>query len=178
VRKRRVIAVVLTGVVGLSVLAPAAAAASAYAQVLQTYQATGTVPPCRFSGPELAAALRGIDTYGQQYFADFGNAVQSALSQRAAGACSRGIRPVVTAAVPQAPLPASATSPTNANVPLPMLLLGGLALVVALAGGAGVLIRSQGWDPRWAAAWRHAWAETGYRMSGGLSDAADRWRRR
>ncbi len=59
-----------------------------------------------------------------------------------------------------------------------MLLLGGLALVVAVAGGAVALVRNQGWDPRWAAAWRHAWAEAGYRMSGGLSDAADRWRRR
>ena len=177
-RKRRAIAVVLAAVVGLSALAPAAAGASAYGQVLQTYQATGTVPPCRFSGPELAAALRGIDSYGQQYFADFAGAVQSALSQRAAGACSRGIHPVLTAAVPQAPLPASVTSPTNAGVPVPMLLLGGLALLVALGGSATMLVRRQGWDPAWAAAWRHAWAEAGYRMSGGLSDAADRWRRR
>jgi hypothetical protein len=169
-------AILLTVVV--SALLPSAVRASPYSQVLQTYQATGTVPPCRFTSAELGAALRGIDTYGQQYFADFSNAVQSALTQRAAGACTRGLHLAASAAGPQAPLPASATSPTDGSVPLPLLLLAGLALLVALVGGAVGLARTQGWEPPWAAAWRHAWAEAGYRMAGGLGDAADRWRRR
>lgn len=162
-----------------ALFAPAAASASAYSRVLQSYQARGSVPPCQFTSAQLAAALRGIDTYGQQYFADFSYAVQSALAQRAAGACTGAVHPVVAAAsAPQVPLPASATSPTNGSVPLPMLLLAGLALLAALAGGAAVVARRQGWEPHWAAAWRHAWAEAGYRMAGSLEDAADRWRRR
>lgn len=176
-RKRRVIAFVLTGTIGLA--APSAAGASAYSQVLQAYQTSGTVPPCRFSSAQLAAALRGIDTYGQQYFADFSDAVQSALAQRAAGACTPGTHHAASGGVaPQAPLPASVTSATNGSVPLPMLLLAGLAVVVALIGGAALLVRRQAWEPAWAAAWRHAWAEAGYRMAGRLSDLADRWRRR
>ena len=175
-RKAWITIAVLT--LGLSVLAPTAVGASAYTQVLQTYQATGTVPACRFSSVELEAALKGIDTYGQQYFADFSDAVQSALTARAAGTCLHGVHAVATAAAPQAALPAAATSPTGGSVPLPMLLLGGLALATALVGGTLAVVRSQAWEPRWAAAWRHAWAEAGYRIAGGLSDAADRWRRR
>jgi hypothetical protein len=174
VRKRWAIA----AVIAMGLVAPAGASASAYSQVLQTYQATGTVPACRFTSAQLEAALHGIDSYGQQYLAEFGNAVQSALTQRASGGCTRGVHVLATAAAPQAPLPATATSPTDGNVPLPMLLLAGLALVVALAGGGIAIARSQGWEPSWAAAWRHAWAEAGFRMSGALSDAADRWRRR
>ena len=176
-RKRRVIAALLTGAISLA--APSVAAASPYSQVLHTYQAAGTVPPCRFSSAQLAAALRGIDTYGQQYFADFGDAVQSALAQRAAGACTPGAHRAAGAAnAPQAPLPASVTSPTDGSVPLPMLLLAGLAAAAVLIGGAVLVVRGQGWEPGWAAAWRHAWAEAGFRIAGRLSDAADRWRRR
>ncbi len=85
---------------------------------------------------------------------------------------------MASATAPQAPLPASATSPTDGSVPLPLLLLSGLALVVSLIAGAVAIAHSQGWEPHWAAAWRHAWGEAGYRMGGGLGDAADRWRRR
>src|SRR5579859_224869 len=65
------------------------AAADAYREVLSIYEAEGSIPPCQFSSPQLEAALRGEDAYGAQYFADFTDAIQSALAQRASGACTR-----------------------------------------------------------------------------------------
>jgi hypothetical protein len=179
VHKRWAIAIWLTGLMIVLAATPSSATASAYSQVLRAYQVSGSVPPCRFSSAQLAAALRSIDTYGQQYFADFSNAVQSALAARAAGACTPGAHPRVSSSpAPQAPLPPSATSATDANLPLPMLVLGGLTAVLSLAVGAAAATRSVGWEPGWAAAWRHAWGEAGYRMSGRAADLADRWRRR
>src|SRR5947209_3881842 len=69
---------------------PATAGASAYSEVLHVYETRGSVPACTFTGAQLAAALKGVDVYGQQYFSDFTNAVRAALSQRAAGACVSG----------------------------------------------------------------------------------------
>jgi hypothetical protein len=156
---------------------PVAASASPYTDVLHAYQAYGSIPACRFSSAELAAALRGIDTYGQQYFADFSDAVQSALAARAAGACARGVHPTVASgAVPQAGLPASATSGTDAGLPLPIVLLAALTLAFVLVAGARALANSQGWEPAWATAWRHAWAEAAYRMEGGVAELLDWWR--
>jgi GH25 family lysozyme M1 (1,4-beta-N-acetylmuramidase) len=76
--RRLIVATALT----LALIPAAAASASVYTEVLNTYQATGSIPPCRFSSGQLSAALKGIDTYGQQYFADFSDAVQSALAAR------------------------------------------------------------------------------------------------
>ncbi len=162
------------------VLAPATAQASAYTDVLRVYQATGSIPACRFSSSELAAALKGIDTYGQQYFADFTEAVQSALAQRASGACTPGLAAHLsgTAASSRIPLPASVTSATDANVPAPIIAMAALAAVLAAAFGVGVLARGLGWEPRWAAAWRHAWDEASYRVGGGFDAFADWWRGR
>ncbi len=171
-RKRGAIILLLAGLA----LAPSAGA-SPYSQVLAAYQSTGSVPACRFSSAQLVAALHGIDTYGQQYFADFSDAVQSALAARAAGACAPGAhRALAVGAVPQVPLPASATSATDANLPLPLLALAGLTVLLVIAIGANALMRGGGWEPAWAVAWRHAWAEASYRMAGHLSDLADRWR--
>lgn len=173
-RKRRAIAVLI-----LLALHVPAALASPYTDILHAYQTQGSIPPCRFSSPELAAALKGIDTYGQQYFADFSDAVQTALAARAAGSCARRVHPAVSSgAVPQVALPTSATSATDAGAPVPILLLAGLTLLMALVAGAGALARSQGWEPAWAAAWRHAWAEAEYRVGGGLAEVADWWRSR
>lgn len=160
-------------------LVPAAAHASAYTDVLGVYQADGSIPPCRFSSSELAAALRGIDTYGQQYFADFTAAVQTALAQRASGACTPGLAAHLrtgTVAAPRTPLPASVTSPTDANVPAPILALAALTLLLGSAVGLGALARAFGWEPAWAAAWRHAWREASYRAGGGIGDFVDWWR--
>jgi hypothetical protein len=160
-------------------LAPAAARASAYTDVLHIYQAEGSIPPCRFSSAELAAALKGIDTYGQQYFADFTEAVESALAARASGACTPGLAGHLRASgtvAPRTPLPASATAATDAAVPAPILAMAALAILLALIAALGALARSFGWDPRWAAAWRHAWGEASYRLGGGLDEFGDWWR--
>ncbi|HEX3975480.1 MAG TPA: hypothetical protein VHW96_04405 [Solirubrobacteraceae bacterium] len=117
-----------------------AAAASAYQQVLRVYQANAAIPPCRFSAPELQRALGGVDTYGAQYFADFTNAVQAALTARAAGACgpAPAARRPTGAGGPSsdavARLP-SVTAPTSAGVPVPLVVLAALAVAGALGGG-------------------------------------------
>lgn len=160
-------------------LVPAAARASAYTDVVHAYQAEGSIPACRFSSSELAAALKGIDTYGQQYFADFTEAVQSALAQRASGACRPGLAVHSRASGtsrPSAPLPASVTAATDAGVPAPILAMAAVGILLALVAGLGAFARSFGWDPQWAAAWRHAWAEASYRVGGGLEEFADWWR--
>ncbi len=168
-------------VLGALALLPASALASAYTDVLRVYQASGSIPPCRFSSSELAAALKGIDTYGQQYFADFTEAVQSALAQRAGGACVPGAAARVSQAAESpssVPLPASVTSPTNADIPAPIIAMAILAALMAAILGVGAGARAFGWEPRWAQVWHHAWAEASYRASGGFDAFADWWRGR
>lgn len=119
---------------------PAGAAPSAYQQVLRVYEANGAIPPCRFSAPELQRALGGVDTYGAQYFADFTNTIQAALTARAAGACGPAPaprRPGAAGAASEvvASLP-SVTAPTSAGVPVPLIVLGALAVAGVLTGAA------------------------------------------
>jgi hypothetical protein len=168
----------LIAAVALAALLVAAtlARASAYTKVLQTYEQTGSIPPCQYSSAQLSSALKGVDTYGAQYFADFTNAIQAALSARASGQCTPG-------GVPHAPLggaqarapapPSSVTASTDAGVPLPIVLLALLAALCALLGGAVAVSRLRGWDPAWAAAWRHGWDEAGYRAGGLWSEFRD-----
>jgi len=169
-------AVTLIALIALA-LAPAAARASAYTDVLRVYQADGSIPPCKFSSVQLDAALKGVDTYGQQYFADFTNAVQSALAARASGACSPGLHAFSTAgaSAPSA-LPPSLTSATEANLPAPILLMAALGVVIGSVLGLRALARGFGWEPAWAAGWRHAWGEASYRLSGGWEEVLDWWR--
>jgi hypothetical protein len=131
----------------VSAMVPAMADASAYQQVLGVYESQGTVPACRFSGPELADALKGVDTYGAQYFADFTQAVQAALSSRAAGACTGAVPPApvqVRGGVAEPPAHfGSVTAATSAGVPAPLAVLGGLALVGALFGAGTAVVRSR-----------------------------------
>jgi hypothetical protein len=175
--RRRIAVVALLA--GLCAGAPTVALANPYAEVLHAYQSSGSVPACRFSSPQLAAALRGVDTYGQQYFADFSDAVQTALATRAAGACtSSAHRTQASTAGPEAPLPASATAPTAASPPLAVLLLAGLTVLVALGAGVKAVGRSRGWEPGWALAWQHAWGEVGYRAGGRGAQAREWWRAR
>jgi hypothetical protein len=127
-----------------------AAGPSAYQQVLRVYEATGAIAPCRFSSPELQRALGGVDTYGAQYFADFTNAVQAALTARAAGTCGpapaqrrarvTGATGVSSDAVARLP---SVTAPTSAGVPVPLVVLAALAVAGALGGGVA-LVRASG----------------------------------
>ncbi len=150
--KLLVVLAVLVGpaVGGLARPVPARAA-GAYQHVLRVYEATGTIPPCRFSAPELQHALGGVDTYGAQYFADFTNAIQAALTARAAGTCGPAPlrRPAAASAASAdavARLP-SVTAPTGAGVPVPLLVLAGLAVAGAL-GAAVARARAAGRSPR------------------------------
>ena len=86
----RVARLALTAAMLVVLSAPGAAGASVYSQVLHAYQASGAVPPCRFTTGQLETALSSIDTYGAQYFQDFATAIQNALSARAGGACVPG----------------------------------------------------------------------------------------
>jgi hypothetical protein len=168
-----VIAAVLTLVLAMG---PGGARASEYTDVLHVYQTHGSIPACQFSSAELSAALGGIDTYGQQYFADFSNAIQNALTARAAGACIPGASPVVPAArAPSAPaaLPSSVNSTTDAGVPAPIVAMAAIAVVVATALTVRGIALAGGWEPGWTVRWRHAWGEAGYRVQSGWSDFVD-----
>jgi hypothetical protein len=165
-RSRLLVALTLLTVVAL----PASAAyASAYSKVLGVYEQKGTVPPCQFTGAQLSSALKGIDTYGAQYFQDFTNAIQAALAARAGGACKPTHTAVVlgpSAGSGSASIPGgSVTRATGANLPAPIILMvvlaGALALVVAIVQ----LARWRGREPAWAQGWRHSWRESGYRTS-------------
>ncbi len=129
-----------------ALLPAAASAASDYQRVLQVYEREGSIPPCQFTAGALQAALGGIDTYGAQYFADFTQAIQSALTARAAGTCATGqAAPASSAAGAGTPVPpppgGSLTAATGAGVPLPLALLGGAAVIGALTLGARATVR-------------------------------------
>jgi hypothetical protein len=124
-----------------AVLPASASATSAYQQVLHVYEREGSIPPCQFTAAQLQTALSGVDTYGAQYFADFTQAVQAALTSRAGGACSvsaaRGPATRIQASGPVAPPPAVAlTASTSAGVPWPLAVLGGLAVAGSLLASA------------------------------------------
>lgn len=169
----------------LATAPPALAGSSAYQSVLRAYQTAGSVPACRFSARELQSALKGIDTYGAQYFADFATAVQTALSQRASGTCSRSRPAAAGAALSRLRAGPGASSPrlrspvapaTSAGIPLPLLLLAIIAGLGLLGGTTAAAWRRRGWRPRWALAWSHAWGEAGHRAGAVWLDFLD-WAR-
>jgi hypothetical protein len=90
VRSVQTLIAALAGAGAGAVMLPAGAAraASQYQRVPQVYERAGSIPACEFSSPELESALKGVDSYGAQYFADFTQAIHDALSRRASGACS------------------------------------------------------------------------------------------
>ena len=157
---------------------PAAASASAYSTVESAYASTGAVPACEFSSPELAAALKQAPTYDLEYFGDLTAAINTALSERAGGECTRHTRVAGPGPAPTGPLanlrpPLSATAATGADLPLPLLL----ALLIAAAAGLIWLglsgVRLAGWDPTLAQRARHSWAEAEDRLSGTWADFQD-----
>jgi hypothetical protein len=150
-------------------LAPAAAG-NAYDRVFQAYSSTGMVSACQFSAATLESALKTAPTLDQEYDADFTDAVQSAISAQAGGACRsgknrlKGLKLGLGGYGNTSP-PGSITSPTGAGIPLPLAILLALvaaALLVALAVGVA---RALGFDPPWAQAALHALRETEYRLS-------------
>jgi hypothetical protein len=174
--RHRLILVAATIVLALG-LPAASAGASIYSQVLRAYETNGSIPPCQFTSPQLQNALKGIDTYGAQYFADFTNAVQDALASRAAGTCSP--HPKQPAAVPAGgthgqPLRLGpVTAATGSSLPAPMLMLAVFGALLAVCGAIGGLAWWRGWSPSWARAWGHAWSEAGHRAGGAWSDFED-----
>jgi hypothetical protein len=82
--------------------------------------------------------------------------------------------PVTAGGLPPGPVPAK----SRAGVPAPILLLAVFAGLFLLVGAVAGTARVLGWDPGWAVAWRHSWAEAEYRIEGGWLALADRLRRR
>lgn len=170
----------LTGLtcVLLALLVPALAGADAYSNVETAYASAGNLPACEFSSRELSAALKQAPNYDLEYFGDFTDAIQTALSQQADGACSGRRAAVVSHARPTGSLarlrpPASPTAASGASIPLPLLLGLALAAAAALLGLVVVTARSRGWDPEWAIGVRHSWSEAEYRLSGAWESFRD-----
>jgi hypothetical protein len=167
--------------------AGASRASGLYTRVLHAYQANGRVPPCEFTSPQLASALNGMDTYGQQYYADFIAAINAALTARAGGVCSgshhrSGIRTGrpsggTSARIPGGALPSSVTAPTSSGLPLPMLLVIVLGALLAAAVAVPRWARVGGRGPLSDTSWRHAASEARYRMAGAWLELRDRLRR-
>ena len=159
---------------------PSPARADIYQRVQAAYEQYGSVPPCKFTSAQLETTLKAVDTYGAQYFADFTDAVQAALTARASGQCSprsaSGSQRTHPGALAPGRLPSSPTSPTGASVPGTILLMGALALLTGVLGTLLWLLRLSGTEPRWLAASRHAVAEAGYRLAAGWQDGLDAWR--
>lgn len=160
------------GLVAALVLWPAAASGAGpsdvYARVLRAYQTTGSIPACRFTSQQLSAALGDVDTYGQQYFADFISAIQTALAARATGGCSKKRHRIASVSggrlATGLKLPTSVTAATSAGVPAPLIALGIAAAALACAAGLSVLVGRRGTP----AGWRHGWAEARYRAADAL----------
>lgn len=150
-------------------------------RVRLVYEQRETIPPCEFTSPQLNAALNAVDSYGLEYFADYIAAIQTALTLRAAGACSKstatGAHNQPAHIPPEAPLPASLTSATGSDFPAPILLLGILGLVLVGAASLLTLGRRTDWPAEWPDRWHHAAAEARYRAQGAWDAMLDRWRR-
>jgi hypothetical protein len=173
---------------GPALASSAGRAGTLYTRVLHAYQANGRIPPCEFTSSQLESALGSVDTYGQQYYADFIAAIQAALTARASGACSaRSHLGAVPAGqsnggsserIPGAPaLPSSVTAPTGSGLPLPLLLLVVLGSLLAASAALTRWVSARGWVPGWTTTWRHGAAEARYRTAGAWLELRDRLRR-
>jgi hypothetical protein len=167
----------------------ASAASTTYIKILNEYSQTGVIQPCQFTSAQLNEALKSVDLYGQAYVADFPNAIQAALNNRASGGCNRtrlsrsglsNVEAVLAGAGsagggPSAGLqPGPLTAATDAPLPAPILIMAVLAGAFALLAAATALSRARGWDPAWAATVRHSLAEAGYRLGGAFEGIRDR----
>lgn len=190
---RRVRGVLLAGLLAVLLLPVARADADAYQAVEQAYATSPsqTIPPCRFSSAELAAAESSVPNDSQQYNPGLVSAIELALQQRADGDCAVKKRAGAGANVPVGtPVPppgprlgpgsslrvGSTTASTDAGAPAPVVILAVLAGVGLLIGGVLGVARLRGWDPRWLARSRHSWDEAGYRVSGMWSNFGGRGR--
>jgi hypothetical protein len=167
----------------------ASAASNAYVQILNEYSETGQIPPCQFTSTQLNDALKSVDLYGQAYVADFPNAIQAALNDRASGGCNRtrlsrsgisNVEAVIAGSGGGGPAlelrPGSVTAATDSSLPAPILILAVLAGSSVLLAAGTALARARGWDPAWAAAVRHSLGEAGYRLGGAFEELRGRRR--
>lgn len=178
-RRSRFVALVLLAAVALP--ASAAAQSNVYTRMFNQYSSSGSVNPCAFTAAQLNTVLKSIDLYQQAYSADFPNAIERALADRASGSCSN----LGPAAAPAAggstggpiklgPL----TAATDAPLPAPIVILAALAGVFVLFAAGAAVSRARGWAPRWGPAARQSLGEAGHRIEGALQDASDRRHRR
>ena len=72
---------------------------------------------------------------------------------------------------------ASRDAEAGSDLPAPLVALGALALLLAVAALIWGLFRFFAWEPRWLLGARHAVAEAGWRTSGAWGDFTD-WVRR
>lgn len=184
-RIRTSVALLCAGAAFVVAAQPAAAAARSRARggsaktdaaILYSYYTTGAVPPCRFTVAQLGYALKHIGTFESVYASDFPNAIETALSARADNACSPNSQTAIGAGQAGAALgiqPGPVTAATNAPLPAPILIGVVLLVLLATGGGALALARARGWEPAWAAAWRHSCSEAGYRLGGLWADVSD-----
>lgn len=182
-RPLHLLALLVTLLAGWPAVSPPLAQAgsgSISSRVRQVYEQDNGIPPCRFTSTELTTAQSAVDAYDLEYFADYIGAIQTALTFRAAGACSKTAH-VSEAALgrtpPAAALPATLTSATRSGVPAPILLMAVFALV--LAGGTALLTlgRRRESSAVWVARWHHATAEARYRAQEAWDTIMDRLRR-
>ncbi|HZU60071.1 MAG TPA: hypothetical protein VE983_03855 [Solirubrobacteraceae bacterium] len=171
-------ALLMTGCLGLLARPAQASSGSISARIRLVYEQDGSIPPCRFTSPELTTAQNAVDAYDLEYFADYIAAIQSALTLRAAGACSPNAAPIGQPASgrtpPAAPLPATLTSPTRSGFPAALLLMAILALVLAVLAALLTLGHSRGPSYAWLDSWRHGRAEARYRAEGMWDTIRDR----
>jgi hypothetical protein len=125
----------------LALLAVAPAAqASAFRDVFGAYKKTGQVDACAWSAKQLTAAKQQVPNDIAQYAPDFPNALNNAISKRAAGGCSKQAaatpapaatttppaQPTATTGVPPGTTPAApagtqAPQPTPTSNPSPAI---------------------------------------------------------
>lgn len=192
-------------------MAPAAHA-DAFDRIFKEYQSTGTIVACHFSEAGLKQAKGEVPNDIEAYAPDFPNALETALEQRAGGACDSAqqkqqssggaVAPTTTPTTPAASTPAAPGStvtpaptpdPTaaaavndqaiartaqlanasDAGTPAPVVALGLLGGLLALAGLIYGLAHWLAWDPRWARKARHAFAEAGWRAGNTWSEFTD-----
>jgi hypothetical protein len=98
--------------------APAAHAGGAFNAIFKAYQQTGKIDPCRFTAAQLEQAKGQVPNDIQAYAPDFPNALQTALEQRAGGACkpSPAGAAVAGTATPAPPTGAATPAPAGATV--------------------------------------------------------------
>lgn len=193
----------IVAVLAVVSLPPAAAAASLYSNVLRSYVNNQRVPPCLYSSRQLHSVLKSEGPNGGQYDEPLITAINSALAARAGGACPSAETAAAQASAaaqaaagtpagvgPAGGAPASFAGPhrsipvlpvtaaTGARLPVPIMLMAALAALLAVLAAILATARMRGWDPVWAAGWRHAWSEAAYRFAATWSELGDRRRSR